>query len=116
MQLIDIIEYFLETSNINSALEYQVYLIALVVLLIEHGHDPRNALATISKTLRHDKNQSIVGWRFESLLIATAHIIRSVTPFYLRDALELLKVIPTNQLIHHNFYAMIIPILIQFSF
>lgn len=93
MQLIDIIEYFLETGDINSAFEYQVYLIAFVVLLIEHGHDPRNALATILKTFRHNANQPIDGSRFESLLIATANIIRSIPPFYLRDALELLKVI-----------------------
>lgn len=103
MQLIDIIEYFLETGNINSALEYQVYLIALVVLLIEYGHDPRNALATISKTFHHDMNQSLDGSRFESLLITTAHIIRSIAPFYLRDALEILKVIATNQMKYFNF-------------
>lgn len=92
MQLIDIIEYFLETDNINLALEYQVYLIALILLLIEYGYDPRNALGTISKTLRHDTHQSIDGSRFENLLIPTAHIIRSIAPFYLRDALELVKV------------------------
>lgn len=98
LQLIDIIDYFLETGNINAAFEYQAYLVALVVLLIEYGHDPRNALATISKTFRHDTNQSIDGLRSESLLIATAHIIRSVAPFYLRDALDLLKVIlATNE-------------------
>lgn len=115
MQLIDTIEYFLETGSINSALEYQVYLIALVVLLIENGHDPRNALATISKTFRHDVNQSIDGWCCESVLIATAHVIRSVAPFYLRDALELLKVIATNLMIYCNFYAIIIPTQFQYT-
>lgn len=99
MQLIDIIEYFLETGNISSAFEYQVYLIALIVLMIEYGHDPRNALATIAKTFRHDMNQSIDGWRSDSLLITIALIIRSIAPFYLRDALELLKVSGTNQMI-----------------
>lgn len=108
MQLIDIIEYFLETGNINLALEYQVYLIALILLLIECGQDPRNALDTISKTLRHDVHQSIDDSHFESLLIATAHIIRSIAPFYLRDVLELVKVIAKNQMNNFNFNAIII--------
>lgn len=94
MQLTDIINHFLETGSINLALEYQVYLVALIILLIEYGQDPRNALGTISKTLRHDANQSID----EVLMIATAHIIRSIAPFYLRDALELTKVITDNEL------------------
>lgn len=105
MQLVDIIEYFLETGNINLALEYQVYLIALIPVLIEYGHDPRNTLDTISKTLRH---QSIDDSRYESLLIATAHIIRNIAPFYLRDALELVKVIARNRKNNSNFHAIAI--------
>lgn len=92
MQLIDIIEYFLETENINLAMEYQIYLIALILTLIKYGHDPRNALGTIAKTLRHDSRHLVDESQFESLLIVTAHIIRRVAPFYLRDALELVKV------------------------
>lgn len=101
MQLIDIIEHFLETENITLALEYQIYLTALVISSIKYGYDPRNALGAIVKTLRHDSCQSVAGPQFESLLISTAHIVRSIAPFYLRDALELVKVIETinsNQL------------------
>lgn len=97
MQLIDITEYFLETGDINSAFQYQVYLIALVLSLIEYGHDPRNALDTIAKTLQRDMEQSMKDSCFESLLIATAHIIRCIAPFYLRDALEIVKVMTINR-------------------
>lgn len=94
MQLIDVIEHFLESGNINLALEYQIYLITLVHSLITYGHDPRNALGTIVKTLRHqDTRQSINEVQSDCLLIETALIIRSIAPFYLRDALELVKVI-----------------------
>lgn len=92
MQLIDITEYFLETGNINVALEYQIYLMALVLSMIEFGHDPRNSLHTISKTIRHDTNHSTDDSLLESMLIAVAHIIRNIAPFYLRDSLELVKV------------------------
>lgn len=93
MQLADIIEYFLETDHIHLALEYQIYLMALVLSLIEFGHDPRNALRTISKTLRHETSKSVDNSLIESMLIAVAHIIRNVAPFYLQSSLELVKVI-----------------------
>lgn len=91
MQLIDVIELFLETGDIDSALEYQIYLASLVHSLIEYGIDPRNALNAMLKTIQ-SIGQSVDDEIVDFMLITMSQIIRNIAPFYLRNALEILKV------------------------
>lgn len=91
MQLIDVVELFLETGDIDSALEYQIFLASLIHSLIEYGIDPRNALNAIFNTIQ-SVEQSIDDEIFDFMLITMSQIIHNIAPFYLRNALEILKV------------------------
>lgn len=91
MQLIDAIEFFTETGP---AWEYQIYLVSLVLSLIEYGNDPRNALNTILNTIKRF-DESIDDDIVNYLLITMSQIIHNIAPFYLRNALEIVKVCKT---------------------
>lgn len=93
MQLIDVIELYLEMGNMNSALEYQIYLISLTQILIENGIDPRNAFNTILKTIQNVGQRSIDDEIFDYMLITMSQIIHNISPLYLRNALEIIKVL-----------------------
>lgn len=87
----EVIEVYLEANNNQYAFEYQIYLIALTQSLIEYGHDPRNALNTILKTIQKNDAQ-IDDEILNYMLITLSQIIHNIAPFYLRNALEIVKV------------------------
>lgn len=91
VQLIEIIEMCLEANNGQSTLAYQIYLTALIVSLIEYGYDPRNAFSTILKFIRQNDAQ-IDDDILHYMLITMSQIIHNIAPFYLRNALEVVKV------------------------
>lgn len=93
MQLIDVIELYLEMDNIDSALEYQIYLISLIQLLIENGIDPRNAFNTILKIIPNVDQQLIDDEISDYMLITMSQIIHNISPLYLQNALEIIKVL-----------------------
>lgn len=93
MQLIDVIELYLEMDNIDSALEYQIYLISLIQLLIENGIDPRNAFNTILKIIPNVDQQLIDDEISDHMLITMSQIIHNISPLYLQNALEIIKVL-----------------------
>lgn len=91
MQLIDVIEIFLEHSNIDAAVEYQMYLLSLADLLIEFGNDPRNIFNTTLKTIQM-AGGSIDNDHVDYMLITMSQIIHNIVPFYLPNALGVIEV------------------------
>ncbi|XP_055302054.1 focadhesin [Sitodiplosis mosellana] len=89
-QLMETIEVYLEANNNQSAFEYQIYLIALILSLIEYGYDPRNAFNTILKTIQQNDAQ-IDEEILNYMLITMSQIVHNIAPFYLRNALEIIK-------------------------
>lgn len=92
MQLIDVIELFLDLGNIDAALQYQIYLLSLTQLLIDSGDDPRNIFNTTLKTIK-TIDQSIDDELVDYMLIILSQIIHNIAPFYLRNVLEVVKVL-----------------------
>lgn len=93
IHLIDIIELALETKNFECAIDYQVMLTSLALSLIESGHDPRNALGTVLRTIEQISDQSIDDSDiFDFILITMSQIIHKIPPFYLGSALGIVKV------------------------
>lgn len=90
MQLIDVIEHFLKMNNTELALEYTIYATSLVLSMIEFGIDPRNILSVILKTIRSIDQP--VDEIFDYFLITMSQIIHNISPFYLRNALDIVKV------------------------
>lgn len=88
----DVIELFLETSNTDLALEYQIYLTSLLSSLLEFGNDPRNALSAIHRTIELSIDQSIHDEIFDYTLITMSQIVPNIAPFYLKNVLEIIKV------------------------
>lgn len=72
-------------------MEFQIYLTALIVSLIEFSYDPRNAFNTILKTIQQSDAQ-IDDEVLNYMLITMSQIIHNIAPFYLRNALEIIKV------------------------
>lgn len=93
LHLIDVIELSLETNNFDCAIEYQVLLTSLVRSLIEFGYDPRNALNAILRAIQLTTGQSIdVDAVSDYTLITMSQIIHNIAPFYLGNAVEIIKV------------------------
>lgn len=91
IQLIDVIEYAVQTGNSGSALEPQIYLFSLVQSLIEYGYDPRNAFSAIVKMIQ-STDEYIGDGISDYMIITMSNIIHNIAPFYLRNALDVLKV------------------------
>lgn len=75
----------------QSAVEYQIYLIAITQSLIENSYDPSNAFSTISKTIQQNDVQ-IDDEILDYMLITMSQIVHKIAPFYLRNVLEIIKV------------------------
>lgn len=91
MQLIDTIEVHLEANEPQSAMEYQIYLIAMTQSLIEYSYDLSNAFRTILKTIQRNDVQ-IDDVMLDYMLITMSQTVHKIAPFYLRNALEIIKV------------------------
>ncbi|XP_031635799.1 focadhesin [Contarinia nasturtii] len=96
-QLIDVIEFHLDMDDGQAAFDYQIYLIALILSMNEFGYDPRNAIATILKSIRKI-NETLDENVIDYMLICMAQIIHSISPFYLGNALEIIKVLIDRQI------------------
>lgn len=92
MQFSDIVDLCLETNNTELTLESLIILSASVQPLIEFGYDPRNALNTLHRAIEHSTKQMIDDDVFNYTLITMSQIVHVIAPFYLGNALEVLKV------------------------
>lgn len=90
MQIVQVIELFLEMNDIDAALQYQVYLTSLILSMIEFGHDPRNALRCIFNVIHRSSIDDVATINF--ILITMSQIIHKIAPFYLRSAIDIVKV------------------------
>lgn len=81
----------LEANKPQSAMEYQIYLIAITQSLIEYSYDPSNAFSTILKTIQRNDVQ-IDDEMLNYMLITMSQIVHKIAPFYLRNVLEIIKV------------------------
>lgn len=91
-QLIETIEVHLEANNCQSALEYLSVNVALISSLIEFSCDPRNALNITFMTIQQNSGE-IDDDTLDYMLITMSQIVRNIPPFYLRSALDIVKVL-----------------------
>lgn len=93
IQLIDVIELYLETDNISCVRQFQICLMSLVHSLIEFGYDPRNAIRVIWRTVQQSNPQIIDDDITDYILITMSQIVHVIAPLYLGNALEIVKVL-----------------------
>lgn len=89
------IEVYLEANQNQYTFEYQIYLIALILSLIEYGYDPRNAFKTLLKTIQKNYDQ-IDDEILNYMLITMSQIVHNIAPFYLWNAIAIIKVSVEN--------------------
>lgn len=77
-------------NNLNAAIDFEMYLIALVPSLLELGYDPKNYFDLVIRTIQanNESSSELIDYN----LISIAQIVHAVSPFYLYDALRVIKV------------------------
>lgn len=78
-------------NNRNAALDFEVNLIALIPSMLEYGHDPRNIFKIVLRSMQKE-DENIDSEFYEFVLISMSEIIHTISPFYLEDVFEVIKV------------------------
>lgn len=94
--LIETIE-LLSNEQPKAVLDFLAYLISILNIIVENGHDPKPIVNCISKNIRQatsDKQHVIVDEEsfYNYLFINLAEVLHVISPFYLVDIIRLIKV------------------------
>lgn len=94
--LIEALEYAIKQEKREAALDFGVYLMAVISSLIENGYDPCPALNTIHDCMQKH-NFFVMNIEFmDYALVSIAQILHKISPFYLEYALPIVKLLINN--------------------
>lgn len=86
------IDTSLNETDSNMAIEFGIYLFAMIPALIEFGNDPRMYFDALIRVIQSKKEMYIDTDLLDYNLISISQIIQIIPPFYLEDALHVVKV------------------------
>lgn len=92
IMLTEAIESLQKTADVKASHQLQTYLVAMLLPMIENGYDPRPALYVILRSIEHCDQQLLDEIHVNYVLISLAQLLHVISPFYMIDALRLVKV------------------------
>lgn len=82
----------LSKNQSKIVVDFQMYLMALIQSLLELGYDPRNSFDVIIRTIELLPEEYVQTELLDFNLISMSKIVHIIPPFYLNDALRVVKV------------------------